>query len=355
MNISNNEKRLDAEWTVLNAVRDLIKLAADGDRSKSTYNKALDLGAVICPELLGAEVSLLRQDRESDLTKKYRQKAALKSIQEKMIITALSLVQSDIKESEDLLEISTNKDQTDKLRRELKNFYAAEEEINPDKNSENQLIFRDAYKVERNVPILAEGKNNRTFEISDESLLTIRVLHPEIPEHITGADLLYERYDKETNTVVIALVQYKIWEDRKMYFSDERMHGQIDKMRSFLCDKNICQCIGGNQYRFPNCSAFLRPTDKLQTPNQAFISTGEHLPICHLEDCVTQTKRGAFVLDYKDMKKVSLSHDMFEELFNKGKIGSRPLGLHELAEIYKDSSIISKKDRMLLYAQEYPK
>lgn len=362
MSPDNNKQRLDPEWITLNAVRDLMRLAVRGDFSKATYNQALDLGAAICPEILGPDVSVLRQDRESELTKEYRQIATYKSIRDAKEITALSLVQKDIIEFESLVaaaKASNDKTKIDKLKRKLRNLYTSEEEINPDKYTENQLIFRDALKVDRGIPVLTEGKNCRTFELFDNNLLTIRVLHPEIPEHITGADLVYERYDNNTNTAVIALVQYKIWENKKMYFSENasnaRMLGQIDKMKNFLCNKGICKNNNKNKYRFPCCSAFLRPTDKLQSPNQAFISTGEHLPICHIEDCITTYPNGTRVLEYDNVRKISLSHNMFEELFNQGKIGSKPLSLEELADLYKDSSIISKKDRMLLYAQEYPK
>lgn len=355
----NTLDRLDSEWITLNAVRDLIRLATKGDKSQSTYNNALELGAVICPEILGAEVSILRQDRESDLTKEFRQKARYKSIKEDKPINPLSLVQQEIEEYESLLNIakeSNDKTKTDRLKRRLENLYKAEEEINPEKNSENQLIFRDAYKVDRHLPLLTEGKNNRTFDLHD-NLLTIRVLHPEVPEHITGADLVYEGYDSSAKKVTIAFVQYKIWEDKKLYLSDQRMLHQIDKLKNFLCSQNICKNHDSQnrEYRFPYCAAFLRPTDKLQNPNQAFISTGEHLPICHIKNCESQTINGARVLEYEHIKKISLSHDMFEELFNQGKIGSRSLTLEELANLYKDSSIISKKDRVCLYAQEYPK
>jgi hypothetical protein len=362
MKADNVSERLDPEWVTLNAVRDLMRLAVRGDNSKSTYDNALALGAAICPEILGPDVSVLRQDRESDLTKEYRQRATLRTIRDGNEITALSLVKNDIDEFESLLsaaKASKDKTKTDQLQRKLKKFYSSEEEINPDKNSENQLIFRDALKVNRNIPMLIEGKNNRTFELFDNNLLTIRVLHPEIPEHITGADHVYERYDAFTNTVVIAFVQYKIWENKMMYFSDndsnKRMLGQIEKMQDFLCRKDICKNENNNQYRFPGCSAFLRPTDKLQSPNQAFISTGEHLPICHINNCISTTLNGARVLEYSNVKKISLSNEIFEELFSQGKIGSPPLSLEKLADLYKNSYIISKKDTMLLYAQEYPK
>ncbi|GAA0410509.1 hypothetical protein GCM10009133_18800 [Cocleimonas flava] len=363
MNNNDYHERLDPEWLTLNAVRDLIKLAAQGDNSKSTYNKALDLGAAICPEILGDDVSILRHNRESDLTKEYRQRARYKSLKDNEDITPLFLVQTDIEELESLLDIaksSNDKTKTDKLKRKLGNLYKSEEEINPDKSSENQLIFRDVYKVERDTPLLFKGNNNSTFELFDDNLLTIRVLHPEIPEHITGADLVYERYNKADNTVNVAFVQYKIWEDKKLYISEnksnERMLEQIQKLQNFTCKKGICACNKEtkNTYRFPCCASFLRPTDKLQHPNQNFISSGEHLPICKIDECATITQQSAKILEYENIREVSLSHQMFEELFNQGRIGSRNLTLNDLAELYKDSSILSKKDHLTLYAQEYP-
>ena len=141
MKADNVSERLDPEWVTLNAVRDLMRLAVRGDNSKSTYDNALALGAVICPEILGPDVSVLRQDRESDLTKEYRQRATYRTIRDGNEITALSLVKNDIDEFESLLsaaKASKDKTKTDQLQRKLKKFYSSEEEINPDKNSENQ-------------------------------------------------------------------------------------------------------------------------------------------------------------------------------------------------------------------------
>jgi len=352
-----NERELDSEWVTLNAIKGLIKLATNGDKSQSSYKKALEFGHMICPDILGEE-SILSKSHKSDLTKEYMQRAKYKSIKEEKEIKAISLISKDIEELEILLNVAKNskdRNETDKLRRKLKHLYNSYKELDLEKNSENQLIFRDAYKANNHLPLLAESKNKKTFQLSNSNLLTVRVLHPEKSEYITGADLLYERYDKKINTVQIVLIQYKIWEKQKMYFSDDRMLKQLEKMERFICRNGICECKSNNSYRFPCCSAFLRPTDKLQNPNQALRSTGEHLPICHIDECISQTNRGAKVLEYKNIKKVSLSQEIFEELFNQGKIGSRPLSLRELAELYKDTSILSDKDhKVLLYAQEYP-
>ncbi|MDF1830638.1 hypothetical protein [Cycloclasticus pugetii] len=100
-------------------------------------------------------------------------------------------------------------------------------------------------------------------------------------------------------------------------------------------------------------TAFLRPTDKLQKPDQAFISTGEHLPICKIEQCASKGVRGADVLEYKNIKDISLSSEMFEFLFNKGKIGSKELNYTELEELYGKFIGDASTQRVVVYAQEF--
>ena len=103
----------------------------------------------------------------------------------------------------------------------------------------------------------------------------------------------------------------------------------------------------------PCCAAFLRPTDKLQRVDQKYFSTGEHLPICRIDDCKTVTGRGATVLEWKTIKEISLSSEIFEYLFNKGKIGSRLLGHAELKRLYANYLRISSEDNVVIYAQEF--
>lgn len=53
------------------------------------------------------------------------------------------------------------------------------------------------------------------------------------------------------------------------------------------------------------------------------------------------------------MKEVSLSTELFEELFNRGKIGSKELTFDELQELYEDASVIDSNDTVVIYAQEF--
>lgn len=354
------EDRINQEWIALNAIRGMIKIASKGSMTKSTYDNSLDLGGVLYPELLGPEKSILKRERESDTTKEYRQKADLQSIKKQIEVSALQLVLADIEEYDSLISIAqlnkNDKKRTDQLKRKLGQLQQAKTELQVKPHSENQLIFRDAYNVERELPELpkAKGHAHRDFQLPDGNYLRLRVLHPDKPEHITGADIIYERHNRDTGRISIVVVQYKIWEDKKLYLSDPRMTSQIEKMKAFTCSKDICkQGQGENSYRFPCCSGFLRPTDKLQNVEQKFISTGEHLPICKIEECKTTGKQGGTLLEYDKIKEVSLSTELFEDLFNRGKIGSRELPPEKLKDLYETATVIDSTDTVVIYAQEF--
>lgn len=356
--MNNIDDRMNQEWIALNAIRGMVKIASKGSMTKSTYDNSLDLGGALYPELLGPEKSVLKRERESDTTKEYRQKAELQSIKNSATVTALELVLADIEEYESLISLAQGKkgDQkrSDQLKRKLGQLQKAKSELEIKPHSENQLIFRDAYNVERDFPELSKGHAHRDFVLPDGNYLRLRVLHPDKPEHITGADIIYERHDKSSGNVSIVVVQYKIWEEKKLYISDPRMQAQIQKMKAFTCDMGICSHHeGANTYRFPCCTGFLRPTDKLQNVEQKFISTGEHIPVCRINDCQSTGKQGGEILEYEKIKGVSLSAELFEDLFNRGKIGSRELAPHELKTLYENSSVIDSSDTVIIYAQEF--
>jgi len=358
MDFHENEERINQEWVTLNAIRGMIKIATKGDIAKGTYDNSLELGGELYPELLGPENSLLRRQRESETAREYRQRAELESIEADEPITALMLLEVEIEKLTHLLEVAKRdnqqKERTDQLKKRLGILKKAKEELSPVAHSENKLIFRDAYNVERNMPVLGNGIGKKDFHLPDGNYLRLRVLHPDRPEHITGADIIYERHDPKTDLVSVVLVQYKIWDKKALYLSDDRMKSQIKKMESFGCARGLCKEANNvKPYRFPYCSSFLRPTDKLQSPDQKLISSGEHLPICMIDACKSVGVRDGEKLEYENIRSVSLPGDLFEEMFNRGKIGSRLLTHEELAQIYCDSSIIDSDETVVIYAQEF--
>jgi hypothetical protein len=346
--------RLNSEWVSVNALREFLKISTKGDIGKSTYDNALELGGEIYPELLGDDVSLIRRERQSGITKEYKQRAKLLTIREGKELKAIDLVNNDISDHESLIKLE-GKRGNEQLVKRLTSLYKAKEELEPSKHSENQLIFRDAYIADRNLPELSMGKGSKTFQLPNNDSIKIRVLHPDKPEHITGADLIYEYHDRENDRVSLVFIQYKIWEKRKLYISDERLKKQLQRLKSFTCSRGLCKCDHQEEekgYRFPFCTSFLRPTDALQTPDQKLISTGEHLPICKIDKVKSAGSRGGEYLEYKKIKKVSLSSIHFEELFNTGKIGSKSMTITELSDFYKRSEIIDSNETVVIYARE---
>jgi hypothetical protein len=351
--------RLDSEWVTLNAFRELTKIAAKGDLAKATYDNALELGGELYPELLSRDSSILRRERESDTTKEYRQRAQLKSIKHESKVLPLTLLQADIDELKDLLAIAKqnkNRSKVDQLKRRMALLVAAADELNPVPHTENQLIFRDALSIERIVPAHGSGKAYRDFELPDSNILRVRVLHPDKPEHITGADIIYERHNVEEERASVVAVQYKIWEDKVLYLNDERMQAQLSRLKTFTCQNGLCAPPEGDAgYRFPCCAAFLRPTDKLQRADQSYVSSGEHLPICQIDACKSLSTRGTDILEYKKIRQTSLSAEMFEQLFNKGRIGSRLMTYDELQTLYEEHEVAANLDTVVIYAQEFSK
>lgn len=356
--MDDKRERLDSEWMMLNAVRDTIRIAAKGDSAKSTYDKAFSLGGALYPDLLGEDVSLLRRSRESDTTREYRQKAELLGLQHNKAVTPLALLKEDITEYEELIKIAgrnrEDRKQSDQLKKRLVLLRKARDELDTSRHSENQLIFRDAYNVERNFPAMFQGKGWRDFRLPDERYLRIRVLHPDVPERISGVDIIYENHDLADQVVSLVAVQYKIWEGRVLYLNDKRLRNQLKKMESFVCSNSAC---GGppeeTNYRFPYCAGFLRTTDRIQYSDQSLISTGEHIPICKIDSWATHGPANAPVLEYSAIRGRSLSHEVFENLFNSGKIGSRPFNYPELEDLYSKFQIIENPDRVIIYSQEY--
>lgn len=358
MDESEDVVRINQEWIALNALRAMVKIATKGDMTKGTYENTLELGGELYPELLGAENSLLRRERESDTVKEFRQRASLLSVQQARSVAPLDLLQAEIDMLKSLLEIAKvnrdNQSKTDQLKRKLAVYEKAREELSPAEHTENKLIFRDAYNADRKLPALGSGLGKKDYQLPDGNHLRLRVLHPDKPEHITGADVIYERHDEESQTVSLVVVQYKIWDGKNLYLSDERLQAQLARLKCFTCDQQLCDDLSDQRpYRFPHCSAFLRPTDKLQSASQKLISRGEHLPLCDIDRCKTLSRSGSYKLEYEKIKKTSLGSELFEHMFNRGKIGSRALSYDELESIYRNSSIIDASESVVVYAQEY--
>ncbi|MDF0378440.1 hypothetical protein [Methylophilus sp. YYY-1] len=357
MNKLQPDPRIDAEWIALSAFRELLKISTKGSMSKSTYAEAFEFGAALYPALLGDESSILRQANESNTAREYRQRARLKSEAAGNPIHPLGLLDEDISELVQLLELakkSKEKGRVDQLKNRLKTLRRARDEIAPPAHTETQLIARDTNAFPAGLPTLGNGKGYKAFELPDGNALRVHIFHPDKPEHVSGADVLYERHDPSTDSATLVFVQYKIWEKQSLSLNDPRMQSQLAKLKSVVCDGGLCTIESVKApYRFPHCAAFLRPTDKLQNPDQKLISSGEHLPICKIEECAKTNRFNTPVLDFDGVRRTSLSGTAFEYMFTYNKVGSRPVPYEELEQLYHRLSINAEPGNLLVHAQEF--
>jgi hypothetical protein len=139
--------------------------------------------------------------------------------------------------------------------------------------------------------------------------------------------LVYEHYDVEDETVRLALIQYKLWDGRSLS-QDPGMEKHLRKLWAVTCKGELCSGPDDRalwRYHLPHCAAFLRPTDRLQEPNSALISSGLHIPMGAVNFSWTDTGKDGKALKRATAEGNAVSHRVFEELFNCSLLGTKKL------------------------------
>lgn len=169
-----------------------------------------------------------------------------------------------------------------------------------------------------------------------------------------GADLIYEQYDVETEKMRIAVLQYKTWNNGVLYLNQSNnIESQLSKLKNNLCNGGFCKqpfhLEGQLDYRFPYCCAFLRPTDKLQNSDSKMISHGIHIPVCSALQIKQDNENK---IEKKLIRHSTLTHEVFENLFNHSFIGSRWVAIDEIEHFYQSKAVLNDEQSLKLYAKE---
>jgi hypothetical protein len=349
-----SHERLDTEWATLSAIREMLGVALKGEVSP-TYSQSLAFAKVIAPGIFDSERSVLGKDKEQEIVQEYKQRAQAMSALEREGVTPLQVVEREITQFE---RMKSADDDLNLIEKRLHTLYNIRSLLQPKQYREDKLILRDVYKASRQLPVSGDGADYRQFTISKQRALRLRVLHPDPPEHATGADLVYELYWEKKSRVRIALIQYKVWDGATLYSSQARnLVDQMSRLTSTICAAGLCDAPKAGEskkpYRMPYCSAFIRPTDKLQDPDTRLVSSGLHLPVCVASGAWEETGRGGSKIGKNRIRSQSLSHRVFEEMFNVGLLGSRWLSYAEIEELYRKHGILSQRERIVLHAQEF--
>jgi hypothetical protein len=350
----------DQEWLLVSAIRQAFGMARRGN---ITYAEAVALTREIAATLL-PEDSPLVEAFEPRIVKLYRERAEVRSEIENREITPLGMIDLQIREYQEEVDRSAPGERPE-IESQLSRLIRARRDLDVTRWTEAQAISRDANVPERELPISDKGQGYKEYRVSRERRLRVRVLHPDPPESRSGVDMIYETYwDRETENqesvllVRIAALQYKMWDGKVLYTSRApNLRRQMEKMRKMFCGEDLCKhptTPGGDErYRLPHCSAFLRPTDRLQTRDAWQVTHAWHVPICVALEDLEPTNDGHEVLRSKQISCKSTTQDTFQELFNRSMLGSRWISPVKLAELYAKISIFDDLDRVVVHAQEY--
>jgi hypothetical protein len=346
-------KKFQTEWALLNLVREVRTISNKG--AIPTYYSALKLATQVIPEIFNENSLIVQRHHEPELVRSYRQQAEAQSKIEGKPIEAIDLVSKRIETLNQ--QIATDIPSKDLLKKELDKLQIVSSLLLPKNVQEDYILHHDIRTLKFGVEPINISAKSSDYMVSENRMIRVRLIHPNDGEQSMGADLIYEQYDQENKKVRFIMVQYKIWDGELLYWSQAKnLDPQLKKMEDNLCRNNYCTCEDGKNYstifRYPYCTAFLRPTDKLQNKNSAFISSGMHIPICKINSVTVETKEGNKVLKKQNMRHTSLTHKVFEENFNNNQIGSRWMSYSEAEKLYKEHKILDNDERIIVHVQE---
>jgi len=339
--------RLDVEWLTYNAIREGVALSL-GDIGLTNHRDTLRLAQRIAPTLFASSESLLLKKWESPESKEVRDVATAQGI------TFEAALDSEIQRLETLIQGNKNKkDSLQSLNRRLDRLKSIKTETTLRSYYEGKLIERDAKHGGNNsTPLENEFDGYYDFTLTSGRLMRIRVAHETQIEAINGADLMYEHHLCEKKLVKIAAVQYKILTDGKYVDKSKKLKSQLDRLKNCFCDNLPCHSEETNKfghfYKLPECTAFLRPTYRLQNPKSTVLSRGFYLPVCLVNK----------IWDTKPIKEESVDgqvvrHAMFEDLFNAGLLGSRWLTIEQLDQVYKSHKVLEASETSVVHVKMY--
>jgi len=344
------DSRRDIAFQTVNAIRESVTLAKNSSLP-ITYEFAFGIIHDLDKNLYDSIISLLTSKNENEIVKFYKEKADALST-EYIFVNPVDLIQKEIDELDEILK--KKKEDNAHLKKRKFGLVAAKEFFTPRTQSEHKSLNRDFYLRSREDYFgkpLYETDSFKDYQINKDKVLRLRLLHPDKDEAILGVDLIYEHFDMRLEMVRFAHMQYKSWDNNILYESaSSNMRAQLLKMKANICDSNFCKGPEGNrgEYRFPYCSAFLRPTSKLQSNESKLITSGYHVPLCQTLFLLDKDKK----ITKQSIKDKSIKGNIFEELFVTNIAGSRWITIDDLEKFYEEKGITSHINTIRVHAQE---
>ncbi|WP_339790462.1 hypothetical protein [uncultured Imperialibacter sp.] len=346
-------KVTQTEWALLNLIREVRGISTKG--AMPTYYNSIKLAQQLAPDIFNEKSVIVKRHHEPELARAFRQQAEAQSALEKREVAPLEMVDKRISELNNFL--SSGIDQKDLIDKELGKLRAVRSLFLPKNVSEDFILSHDVKSFKFGVEPIAIATKHSDYQVAENRIIRVRLIHPDQGEQKMGADLIYEQYDHENKKVRFVMAQYKIWDGTLLYWSQARnLDAQLKKMHDNLCSNKYCLSEAGllatGEFRYPYCAAFLRPTDKLQYKDSPFSSSGMHIPICQINSVVTESKDGNKILEKSKMRSSSISQKVFEDGFNYNQVGSRWMTYDEAEELYLKHRILEDGEKIILHVQE---
>ena len=352
MEFEEDLSRSDVEWLTYSALRDGIALSLGGS-SSVLHRDTMRLAQLISPILFASNESMFARQYESREENEVRDIAAATDVSFEIAL------EEEIQRITALVE--GKKLSHNSLHRKLTKLKNLKSETTHRSYYEGKLIERDAKHFNSRIPIDNNIDGHHDFVLRDGRLIRIRVTHETKIEAINGSDLIYEYHLLDQQRVKIAAVQYKILTDEKYVSKSKKLKSQLTRLKQCFCDGLPCHSKiekqdfikseeVGHFFRFPACTAFLRATNRLQSPQSSLISRGFYLPVCLVNE-IWENRRTTISEESFDNQVIR--YGMFESLFDCGLLGSRWLSIEELDKLYKSQKILEPLETSGVHIKVY--
>jgi len=313
--LSPNERLSSIQAQTLIALHDVVGMV-DKNTENTTYQDIMDLANRLAPNFFG-RLNLLRKSNESELAIQYRQQADMESLEKKEKVLPIDVAKREKARWRTYLN-RQDIDDRDAVIKRLRKIESVIEELEPRLYTENRLLVSRDMLVGNDLDYVSKGGHYLDIALPQNRILRLRLIHPDAPEDITGIDVLYEHHNVPLKKARIVASQYKVWEKQTLYTSQSNVEDQLEKLKCVFCDGDLCKEDSNDTdrhlYRLRYCSAFLRPTNKVQNPDTRLVSIGYHIPICRVDKLWEATNKGK-KLTYESIRNESLTQRAFEELF----------------------------------------
>ena len=166
--ITKTTRQTYREWATINALRDALGIYLKGSKSLS-YKEIVGFGYKVVPAILGEERLFFNDKKLNELYEEYRERSEALSRREQKEISIIEAVDRGIQEHEELIKAGSERNLV-VLNKKLRALNQFRQELEASSHTENNLIVRDVYKVERGLPF-EDGKDYRDFRVGEEECL----------------------------------------------------------------------------------------------------------------------------------------------------------------------------------------